>query len=125
MVYDPVRRPTLRDSFRTARSRGLVVNYGSVGGSVDDLDPIELGEAGSVFLSRPRHLAASDKEAITTAVNGPSGYADSDDVEKLHHSAELLPCGTLRLKGKVSPAVNRELSSLRAALVPSRAERLP
>jgi NADPH2:quinone reductase len=60
VVYDAVGRATLRDSFRAARVRGLVVNYGSVSGSIGDLDPIELGEAGSLFLTRPRladHLA--------------------------------------------------------------------
>jgi NADPH2:quinone reductase len=60
VVFDAVGRSTLRDSFRATRTRGLVINYGSVSGSVDDLDPIELGEAGSLFLTRPRladHLA--------------------------------------------------------------------
>lgn len=54
VVFDAVGRATLRDSFRAARVRGLVVNYGSVSGSLDDLDPYELGEAGSLFLTRPR-----------------------------------------------------------------------
>lgn len=54
VVFDPVGRPTLRDSFRATRRHGLVVSFGSVGGSVTDLDPIELGEAGSLFLTRPR-----------------------------------------------------------------------
>lgn len=54
VVFDPVGRATLRDSFRAARRRGLVVNFGAVSGSVRDLDPIELGEAGSLFLTRPR-----------------------------------------------------------------------
>ena len=54
VVFDAVGRTTLRDSFRATRVRGLVVNYGSVAGSVADLDPIELGEAGSLFLTRPR-----------------------------------------------------------------------
>lgn len=60
VVFDAVGRPTLRDSFRATRTRGLVVNYGAVAGSLDDLDPYELGEAGSLFLTRPRladHLA--------------------------------------------------------------------
>lgn len=60
VVFDSVGKPTLRDSFRATRIRGLVVNYGSVGGSLNDLDPIELGEAGSLYLTRPRladHLA--------------------------------------------------------------------
>jgi len=54
VVFDPVGQATLRDSFRAARRRGLVVNFGSVSGSVRDLDPIELGEAGSLYLTRPR-----------------------------------------------------------------------
>ncbi|PZW38695.1 NADPH2:quinone reductase [Humitalea rosea] len=54
VVFDAIGRPTLRDSFRATRKRGLVVNFGAVGGSVEDLNPIELGEAGSLFLTRPR-----------------------------------------------------------------------
>ena len=47
-------RRRVRDSFRAARTRGLIVNYGNVSGSVKDLDPLELGESGSLFLTRPR-----------------------------------------------------------------------
>ena len=54
VTFDAVGRATLRDSFRATRTRGLVINYGSVSGSLDDLDPYELGEAGSLFLTRPR-----------------------------------------------------------------------
>lgn len=54
VVFDSVGRSTLRDSFRACRTRGLIVNYGNVSGSITDLDPIELGEAGSLFLTRPR-----------------------------------------------------------------------
>lgn len=60
VVFDSVGKATLRDSFRACRTRGLVINYGNVSGSVSDLDPIELGEAGSLFLTRPRladHMA--------------------------------------------------------------------
>lgn len=54
VVYDAIGKATLRDSFRCTRRGGLVVNFGSVSGSVSDLDPIELGEAGSLYLTRPR-----------------------------------------------------------------------
>lgn len=54
VVFDSVGKATLRHSFRACRTRGLVINYGNVSGSVTDLDPIELGEAGSLFLTRPR-----------------------------------------------------------------------
>jgi len=60
VVFDSVGKVTLRESFRATRARGIVVNYGNVSGSVKDLDPYELGEAGSLFLTRPRlndHLA--------------------------------------------------------------------
>ncbi len=65
VVFDPIGKPTFRDSLRATRTKGLVVSLGSVGGSVKDLDPIELGEAGSLFLTRPRladHL--TDAEII-------------------------------------------------------------
>ncbi len=54
VVFDSIGRATLRDSLRATRTRGLVVNYGNVSGSVNDLDPLELGEAGSLLLTRPR-----------------------------------------------------------------------
>ncbi|MFJ5300274.1 quinone oxidoreductase family protein [Pseudomonas sp. NPDC088368] len=60
VVFDSVGKTTLRDSFRACRTRGLIINYGNVSGSVTDLDPIELGEGGSLFLTRPRladHMA--------------------------------------------------------------------
>ena len=74
VVFDPVGRATLRDSMRAARTRGLIINYGSVSGSLRDLDPIELGEAGSLFLTRPRladHMAdAQTVQARADAVFG-------------------------------------------------------
>lgn len=54
VVFDALGKSTLRDSFRATRTRGLIVNYGSTAGAVTDLDPLELGEAGSLFLTRPR-----------------------------------------------------------------------
>lgn len=64
VVFDSLGQATLRDSFRAARTRGLIVNYGNVSGSVVDLDPIELGEAGSLLLTRPR-LADHMTDAAT------------------------------------------------------------
>lgn len=45
------------------RLKGLVVSFGVSGGAVDDLNPAELGEAGSLHLTRPRlkdHLSDAD-----------------------------------------------------------------
>jgi NADPH2:quinone reductase len=64
VVFDALGRSTLRDSFRATRTRGLVVNYGNTAGPVNDLDPLELGESGSLYLTRPRladHLRNADE----------------------------------------------------------------
>ncbi len=63
VVFDSVGKPTLRDDFKVTRQKGLVVSFGASGGAVDDLDPAELGEAGSLSLIRPRlkdHLPDAD-----------------------------------------------------------------
>ena len=65
VVFDPLGKATLRESFRAARKRGLIVSFGAVAGAVRDLDPLELGEAGSLFLTRPR-LADHIADAATT-----------------------------------------------------------
>ncbi|VTU16093.1 quinone oxidoreductase family protein [Variovorax sp. RA8] len=64
VVFDSVGLTTLRSSMRCTRRRGLVINYGSVSGPVTDLDPLELGESGSLFLTRPRlgdHMTTADE----------------------------------------------------------------
>ncbi len=102
VVFDAVGRTTLRDSFRATRVRGLVVNYGSVTGPIRDLDPYELGEAGSLFLTRPRladHLAdartvqrraddvfaAIGQRALHVEING---HYTLDNVEEAHAALE-------------------------------------
>ncbi|WP_110654833.1 quinone oxidoreductase family protein [Salinicola halimionae] len=53
-VFDSLGLQTLRSSFLSTRKKGLIINYGNVSGSVKNLDPLELGEHGSLFLTRPR-----------------------------------------------------------------------
>jgi len=74
VVFDSVGRATLRDTLRATRKRGLVVNYGSVSGSLNDLDPVELGEAGSLFLTRPR-LADYMQDAQTVQRRADAVFA--------------------------------------------------
>lgn len=102
VVFDPIGKPTLRDSLRAARTKGLVVSFGSVGGSVKDLDPIELGEAGSLFLTRPRladHLTDADTirrraaDIFTALLDGSlsieiAGRYTLDEVERAHEDLE-------------------------------------
>lgn len=102
VVFDPIGKPTFRDSLRATRTKGLLVSFGSVGGSVQDLDPIELGEAGSVFLTRPRladHLADGDTirrratdifaalqdRSLSVEVAGRYGL---DEIERAHAELE-------------------------------------
>ncbi len=102
VVFDAIGRDTLRQSLRATRMRGLVVNYGAVSGALNDLDPLELGEAGSLFLTRPR-LADHLTDATTTrrraaAVFGGlmdgslkldiAGRYTLDDVEAAHAALE-------------------------------------
>ncbi|KAA5922668.1 quinone oxidoreductase [Achromobacter xylosoxidans] len=102
VVFDAVGKATLRDSLRACRARGLVINYGNVSGSVTDLDPIELGEAGSLFLTRPR-LADHMRDGVTVqrradAVFGAllegsldiaiEGRYEMEDVQRIHARLE-------------------------------------
>jgi NADPH2:quinone reductase len=56
VVYDAVGKETISRSIRSLRRRGLCINYGGASGLVRAIEPLELGEAGSVFFTRP-HLA--------------------------------------------------------------------
>jgi NADPH2:quinone reductase len=102
VVFDAVGKPTLRDSMRAIRKKGLLVSFGSVGGNVTDLNPIELGEAGSLFLTRPRladHLtdAATIRQRASDIFGAVlsgclsidiAGQYSIDDVERAHLDLE-------------------------------------
>ena len=102
VVFDPIGAPTLRDSMRALRTSGLLVSFGSVGGNLRDLDPIELGEAGSLFLTRPRladHLtdAATIRRRAADIFAGlidgtlsirVAGHYTPDRVEEAHEALE-------------------------------------
>jgi NADPH2:quinone reductase len=71
VVYDSVGKDTIDKSIRSLRKRGLCVNYGGASGLVESINPLELGEAGSVFFTRP-HLA----DYIATAAEIGARAAD-------------------------------------------------
>jgi len=56
VVYDAIGKDTITHSIRSLRRRGTCINYGGASGLVRSIDPLELGEAGSIFFTRP-HLA--------------------------------------------------------------------
>lgn len=78
VVFDAIGKTTLRDSFRATRTRGLVVNYGYTAGPVTDLDPLELGESGSLYLTRPR-LADHLRDAAEISRRGDAVFAALQD----------------------------------------------
>ncbi len=53
VVYDGVGAATFNDGLRCLRTRGMMVLYGQASGPVDPLDPQELNQHGSLFLTRP------------------------------------------------------------------------
>jgi NADPH2:quinone reductase len=102
VAFDSLGLATLRDSMRATRKRGLVVNYGNVSGSVRDLDPYELGEAGSLFLTRPRlgdHMAdattvqARADEVFGAMLSGTLAIEISD-----HYAWDLIHAGHARIE---------------------------
>jgi NADPH2:quinone reductase len=56
VVYDAIGKDTIARSIRSLKRRGVCINYGGASGLVQSIEPLELGEAGSVFFTRP-HLA--------------------------------------------------------------------
>ena len=56
VVYDAIGRDTIAGSIRSLRKRGVCINYGGTSGLVESVNPLELGEAGSIWFTRP-HLA--------------------------------------------------------------------
>jgi NADPH2:quinone reductase len=102
VAFDPIGRPTFRDTLRAVRIKGLVVSFGSVGGSVNDLNLIELGEAGSLFLTRPRladHLEDAQTvrrraaDIFALLIEGTisiqiAGRYSLDEIERAHEDLE-------------------------------------
>ena len=80
----------------------MVVAFGSVGSTVEDLNPIELGEAGSLFLTKPRladHLTDSPTirrraaDIFNALLDGTlsikvAGHDTLDDIERAHEALE-------------------------------------
>lgn len=64
IVYDSVGKDTFMDSLHSLRVRGVCVLFGNSSGLVRDFEPMELAEAGSVFLTRPhmQHYVATPDE---------------------------------------------------------------
>ena len=55
VVYDGVGQATFTGSLKALRRRGTLALFGGASGAVKSVNPLDLAEAGSVFLTRP-HL---------------------------------------------------------------------
>ena len=53
VVYDSVGKDTFMGSLDSLRRRGTMVSYGNASGKVPAIEPVLLGEKGSLFLTRP------------------------------------------------------------------------
>lgn len=54
LVYDSIGKDTLPRSLQCLTPRGTLVSFGNASGAADPVDPLALGHAGSVYLTRPR-----------------------------------------------------------------------
>src|SRR3546814_6209290 len=59
VVYDSVGKDTIMDSMGSLKRRGTVCLYGASSGAVTSIDPLDLAESGSIFITRP-HLRSEE-----------------------------------------------------------------
>ncbi|MBW3560868.1 MAG: quinone oxidoreductase [Actinobacteria bacterium] len=82
VVYDGVGQATFLDGLDCLRMRGMMVLYGQASGPVDPLDPQELNQHGSLFLTRPSlfHYVA-EREELERRTDDLFGWIASGDLE--------------------------------------------
>ena len=56
VVYDGIGQATYKQSLKSLRRRGTLALFGGASGQVESITPLDLAEAGSVFVTRP-HMA--------------------------------------------------------------------
>lgn len=55
VVYDGIGQSTIAGSMKAVKRRGTVALFGGASGAVKSIDPLDLAEAGSIYITRP-HL---------------------------------------------------------------------
>lgn len=82
VVYDGVGRTTFRDGLTCIRPRGMMVLYGQASGPVEPLDPQELNQHGSLFLTRPSvfHYVA-ERQELERRAGDLFGWISKGEVE--------------------------------------------
>lgn len=81
VVYDGVGQMTIAGSMKAAKRRGTVALFGGASGSVKSINPLDLAENGSIFITRP-HLWDYTFDAKEIAWRGRDlfGWAASGDL---------------------------------------------
>jgi NADPH2:quinone reductase len=90
-VYDSVGRSTFDGSLRCLAPRGMLVLYGGSSGPAPAFDPIQLGQLGSLFLTRPMlwHYVA-DRESLLRRAGSVLGWvADGTLRVRVHRTYPL------------------------------------
>lgn len=82
VVYDGVGRATFLDGLDCLRMRGMMVLYGQASGPVEPLDPQELNQHGSLFLTRPSlfHYIA-ERDELDRRAGDLFGWLADGDIE--------------------------------------------
>ncbi len=111
VVYDAVGKDTIARSIRSVRRRGLCVNYGGASGLVKSIEPLELGEAGSIFFTRP-HLADYTASAEEIAWRTGDLFAACADGGLTVGDRPGIPAGRC---GRRAPAPGRRRHARQAA----------
>ena len=88
VVYDSVGAVTYERSMKCLKKRGMLALFGAASGRVPPIDPIDLAEAGSLFLTRPHQADyMQDHNEINSRAQDLFGYVAA---EKLHVTIDTL-----------------------------------
>ncbi|MDI5935310.1 quinone oxidoreductase family protein [Halomonas kalidii] len=103
VVYDSVGKDTIHISLRCLKVRGTCALFGASSGPVEAITPMELAEAGSVFLTRP-HLAHYRR-------NAEEAQWRADDLFDLLHDGRLTVAIDSRFPLEAAAEAHRRLES--------------
>lgn len=69
VVYDGIGQSTILGSMKAVKRRGTVALFGGASGTVKSIDPLDLAEAGSIYITRP-HLWDYTYDAAEISARG-------------------------------------------------------
>jgi NADPH2:quinone reductase len=95
VVYDSVGKDTFEKSLKCLRLRGTMVLFGGSSGPVKPVDPQELAEGGSLYLTRPtlRSYVATREDLVTRAGAVLTAVQRGDLKLRIDHALPLAEAG--------------------------------